>query len=205
LTNGVSPTGTITFKAYAPKSDGTADSACGTLVFTSVVSVNAGNGDYPSANFTPSGAAPQIAGSYNWTAAYSGDANNVPISTACGDTGETSLVKKSPTRTDTTEALKITEKIKVTLTATGTSNVQATGPTRIRLFKGTCVTGSEDTGTANTLFDETHTLNNNAFDVTLDITSPGDFYWFVEYKGDSNTDPSNDDCTETFSVHFPVI
>src|SRR5207237_3011504 len=41
-----------------------------------------------------------VAGAYRWTAAYSGDANNNPVSTACNDTGETSTVgAASPTMT----------------------------------------------------------------------------------------------------------
>jgi hypothetical protein len=41
----------------------------------------AGNGDYTTAlGFTPT-----LPGTYQWVATYSGDANNEPASTSCGD------------------------------------------------------------------------------------------------------------------------
>ena len=49
-----------------------------------------GDGDYDSSDFTPG-----TAGSYYWTADFSGDGNNAAVSTACGDDGETSVVKSS--------------------------------------------------------------------------------------------------------------
>ena len=74
-------TGTITFTAYS-------DAACTTSVFTDDSDPVTDNGDYDSADFTPG-----TAGSYYWIASFSGDANNDPATTACGDPGETSVVK----------------------------------------------------------------------------------------------------------------
>jgi hypothetical protein len=73
LASGVSPSGTITFRLYGP-----GDATCtGTpSMFTAIVS---GNGVYSSSTVTPG------AGSYRWTAAYSGDSNNNPVSSACAD------------------------------------------------------------------------------------------------------------------------
>src|SRR5947207_12537701 len=66
LEGGFNPRGTITFTLVGP--DGT------TVVHTEMVLVN-GNGLYPTPfGFTPSG--PNAAGTYQWNAAYSGDANN---------------------------------------------------------------------------------------------------------------------------------
>jgi YVTN family beta-propeller protein len=83
LAGGASPTGTITFRLFGPD-----DTSCsGPPVFTDMVTVNSGNGSYPSASFTPA-----TTGTYRWTAAYSGDANNTPASTACNDPNETVVV-----------------------------------------------------------------------------------------------------------------
>jgi hypothetical protein len=83
LTGGFSPTGTISWKVYA-----TSDSGCATPLNSSSISVSVnGDGDYTSPNFTPPGA-----GSYQWVATYSGDANNTSQKTACGDPNEVSTV-----------------------------------------------------------------------------------------------------------------
>src|SRR5438874_13779245 len=66
LQGGFNPTGSITFTLVGP--DGT------TVVDTEMVLVN-GNGLYSTpTGFTPSG--PYGAGTYQWNATYSGDANN---------------------------------------------------------------------------------------------------------------------------------
>jgi hypothetical protein len=79
LANGVSPTGTITFRLFGP-----GNATCtGTAAFTSTRPVS-GNGSYTSAPFTPT-----VVGTYRWVAAYSGDANNAPVSTVCNAPGET--------------------------------------------------------------------------------------------------------------------
>ncbi|MEO7761552.1 MAG: choice-of-anchor D domain-containing protein [Casimicrobiaceae bacterium] len=80
LSGGFSPTGTINFTLYGPN-DGTCS---GPPAFTSApVNVN-GNGTYQSTAFTGAGV-----GTYTWIAMYSGDANNLGSTTACGDQLET--------------------------------------------------------------------------------------------------------------------
>lgn len=86
---GASPTGTITFKAFGPDDADCSDPAA----FTDGVTV-AGNGTYDSDDFTPS-----AAGTYRWTAAYSGDANNEPASAACNASGQSVVVARSSTTT----------------------------------------------------------------------------------------------------------
>lgn len=79
LSAGHSPGGTIVFKLFGPT-----DSSCSaTPAFTSSPVAVSGNGSYSSPAFTPT-----RAGSYRWTAQYSGDANNNPVSSACNATGE---------------------------------------------------------------------------------------------------------------------
>ncbi len=71
---GASPTGTVTFKLFS-------DAGCGSQVFTSAnaVSGTSATSDW----FTPTSA-----GTYYWTASYSGDASNAPSSSACGAANE---------------------------------------------------------------------------------------------------------------------
>ena len=87
LSGGVDvPQGTITFSLYGPSD--TPDCS-GDPVFTDTVNVD-GNGDYQSADFTPT--AP---GTYYWIASYSGDANNQSSTGSCGDEGETSTIESA--------------------------------------------------------------------------------------------------------------
>jgi uncharacterized repeat protein (TIGR01451 family) len=91
LSNGASPTGTITFKAYSPF-----DTGCNsTPAFTSTVTVN-GNGNYTSATFTPS-----ATGTYRFIASYTGDDNNGAITGTCGAANESVTVSPAPTPTPT--------------------------------------------------------------------------------------------------------
>ncbi len=76
LSGGDSPTGTITFSLYGPSA--TADCS-GTALDTEQVTVS-GDGSYT----TPTGAVPAQAGTYWWTASYSGDINNTATATSCG-------------------------------------------------------------------------------------------------------------------------
>jgi uncharacterized repeat protein (TIGR01451 family) len=82
LSGGYNPTGTITFNLYGPDDD----TCAGNPAFSTTVAVN-GNGAYGPVEFTPA-----LAGVYHWIASYSGDANNDPVSGACGDEGENDAV-----------------------------------------------------------------------------------------------------------------
>ncbi len=73
---------TVTFLLFGPN-----DVACsGGAVFTSTVTITDG-GTATSAPFIPA-----TAGTYRWTASYSGDANNASVSAACNDADEAVFV-----------------------------------------------------------------------------------------------------------------
>jgi len=95
LGGGINPTGTITFGLYGP-----GDTTCaGPALFTSAVPVD-GNGSYDSASFTA-----LVAGTYQWVANYSGDANNAAAVTACNDPNESVLVGAALATTQVLPAL----------------------------------------------------------------------------------------------------
>jgi len=109
LSDGVSPTGTITFNVYPA-----GDTTCLDPIKTFTVNVN-GNSKYTSDPFTPSGV-----GVYQWAAAYGGDDNNKPASSNCGEeplevgastttTSETTSSTTSSTSTTTTSTMSRTE------------------------------------------------------------------------------------------------
>jgi hypothetical protein len=73
---GFNPTGTVTFKLYGP-----ADASCNAApIFTNANKTLSG-GVAHSDQFSATAAA----GTYNWIATYNGDANNVSVSSKCGD------------------------------------------------------------------------------------------------------------------------
>jgi hypothetical protein len=77
---------TVTFRLYGPN-----DATCaGTPVFSSTVSYPVAGGSVPSATFTPT-----QAGTYRWIASYNGDANNLPVTGACNDANETTVVNRT--------------------------------------------------------------------------------------------------------------
>src|SRR5439155_1674191 len=80
LSGGTSPTGTITFNVFS-------DAGCLTASLSTSSAAVSGNGDYSSATFTPT-----TAGTYYWTASYSGDTNNAAVATKCGDSNESNAV-----------------------------------------------------------------------------------------------------------------
>ena len=90
-TAGGAAGGTITFRLYGPN-----DATCsGTAVFTSSAIPVSGDGNaYNSGNYVP-----LTAGTYRWTADYSGDSPNTnTASSACNATNETTVVNpKTPT------------------------------------------------------------------------------------------------------------
>src|SRR5918992_785139 len=74
LTGGFNPTGTVTFKLFAP-----GDTACATPIATRTDTLS-GSGTAASGNVTIG-----AAGTYRWTATYSGDANNNSVTSPCSD------------------------------------------------------------------------------------------------------------------------
>src|SRR5207248_2462632 len=77
LSGGFSPTGTITFNLYRPN---LSNDCSGVAAYTQSVAVT-GNGNYS----TSPGFASDVAGTWHWTAGYSGDVNNNPATSNCAD------------------------------------------------------------------------------------------------------------------------
>jgi hypothetical protein len=76
LSGGSAPTGTITFKLYGPSATA---SCSGTPLLDQTVTIAASDSTYFSPVYTAT-----VVGTYWWTASYSGDANNNPAVSGCG-------------------------------------------------------------------------------------------------------------------------
>ncbi len=176
--------GTITFHVFPSLADCNANTNGHHRL--GPVTVN-GPGNYNSGNFTPS-----AVGTYYWTASYSGDANNAPSASACGDANESSVVNKaSPSIATTLSASSITvgDSAHDSATLTGaTSNAGGT-VTYTVYTDNACSAGARDAGTktvTNGLVPDSNSLPFN---------TAGTFYWQAVYSGDANNNGATSVCT----------
>ncbi|HET7444197.1 MAG TPA: hypothetical protein VFJ57_06020 [Solirubrobacterales bacterium] len=196
LSEGVNPTGTITFKAFGPNNV----SCTGAAVYTKAVSV-AGNGSYGSEDFTPA-----TAGAYRWTVSYPGDTDNEAADSPCNSANETSTVSKaspgiSTTATDAAigAAIKDTATISSGVDPTGTVVFEAFGPNN-----ATCAGAAA--------FTKSVTVNGNgAYESGNFVPSAvGAYRWTAEYGGDTNNNAASSPCntaneTSTVSQVTPAL
>ena len=150
--------GTITFKLYGPASSPTCVDPGGTgtanLVRTSVVTITnsttvGGDGDYKASDGTitkPDGTSGTLSittpGTYYWIATYSGDSPNTtgPVSTSCGDTGETSVIQKLQPTMDTAQNFVPNDSATVSV-ASGAGNLDGTVTFYMFVNSATCQGG----------------------------------------------------------------
>jgi hypothetical protein len=180
-TGNTNPTGTITFHLFS-------DSQCQTEITTglSPVTVN-GDGSYNSGDYTPT-----AAGSYFWTASYSGDATHDPVSTACGEAGETSVVNKASPSISTTlssESIEAGGTVHDSSTLSGATPDAGGTVTYTVYTNDTCTNEFADAGTK--------TVTNGVVPDSDPVTfnQAGDYYWQAVYSGDSNNNGATSVCT----------
>ena len=175
-------TGTITFTLYAP--DGT------TVVYTDHVTVN-GNGVYTTTSGdNPGGYVPIVAGTYEWTASYSGDGNNNAVS---GPKGDEPVIATTQITFLTTSAIPSSVTLDSTESATLKDSGTLTGgfnPTGSLTFTLYAPDGSTVVDT------ETVTVSGNGtYSTPTGYTLPttglvtGTYQWVVSYSGDPTTTP----------------
>jgi hypothetical protein len=193
LSGGRAPTGTITFNLYAAS-----DTTCSNSLATGTVTVN-GNGSYASPTVTES-----TAGSYQWTASYSGDANNTPVADACGQPAEQVVVTPPPPPPPPIPSTMVSPKIVTTAskgvlvgvpfsdTAVLSGGLTPTGTITFKLYSGS------DKSCSKVLSTGTVIVNGNG-----SYTSPtaienkaGTYQWTASYSGDANNTPVAEGCGE---------
>jgi LPXTG-site transpeptidase (sortase) family protein len=175
--------GTVSFKVYAP-----GDIFCFTPIDVSpAVSVN-GSNDYTSANFTT-----LAVGAYRWRAFYSGDTNNIAVSTACNDVGEsTTVIKASPTISTTASPSTGTVGTAITAgdSATLSSAFSPTGQVTFTLHSDpSCtilVVGMSGSGS---LAGTSANWSNGWTPVAA-----GTYFWTAAYPGDANNNSFTTSC-----------
>jgi hypothetical protein len=192
LGGGTDPVGSITFTLYGPN-----DTTCsGDAISTSTRTVH-GNGKYTSDPFTPT-----ANGTYRWIAGYSGDPNNAPAATACGDAGEEVVVAPPPLTHPT-------------LTTTPSGGAPAGSPIHdVAHLSGSATAAgasitfelygpNDDTCTGDFTIVSTVAVTGDG-DYTSQLVSPtvpGTYRWIARYSGDANNAAVDTACAaETVTV-----
>jgi hypothetical protein len=182
LSGGYRETGTITFTLTAP--DGK------TVLYTDVVTVS-GNGTYTtSQGSTPGGYIPTAAGTYFWSATYSGDGNNNPAK----DNGvnESEVVQVSSVKLATYPGADITLSAKsgnLTDSATLSGGSSPTGTLTFQLYAPdgkTVVYTDVVTVKGNGTYDTSGGSSPGGFALPSTGTVTGTYQWVVTYSGDGN-------------------
>jgi hypothetical protein len=181
LSGGSSPTGSITFNLYGPN-----NATCtGAPAFTSTVTVN-GNGSYPSSNFVPTSA-----GTYRWTASYSGDVNNGSSSSPCNAANESVVVNQAAATLATAASPGVPVGGSITDTATIAGGFNPTGTITFTLFGPNNATCS-----GSPIFTSAVAVSGNG-NYTSGAFTPvaaGTYRWVAGYGGDVNNAPANSPC-----------
>jgi hypothetical protein len=202
LSGGSSPRGAIIFRLYGP-----GDDTCSRSPAFSARQLIVGNGAHPSPTFTP-----DTAGTYRWTASYSGDRNNRSAATKCGDAGETVIVGRAAPALSTSASPVAGPKRRVRAaglpiydTATLRDGSQPTGEITFELHgpgDPTC-SGPALLTTATAV-----TGNGTYNSETFTPTESGAYRWIATYSGDGANQPvdatSCAESTERVDVTVPA-
>ena len=192
LAGGFNPTGTITFTLF--HNGGT------TPVDTETVTVN-GNGTYttPTGFTLPSGGA--VAGTYQWDATYSSDANNNGVSDTGSVAERVTVNIASPTLGTIPNPTAVTlgaNPVTLTDTATLEGGFSPTGTITFTLFQGSTLVDTETVAVTGNGTYPTPT----GFTLPTTGTVTGTYQWDASYNGDTNnnTASDNDAVTEQVTV-----
>ena len=139
---------------------------------------------------------PTQAGTYHWTAAYSGDHNNAPSSSGCFYPGAVTTVDKAMPSLSTSASAGGTVGVALTDGATVQGRVHP-GASTI-LFQ---LYGPNDANCSTAIFASSQALSAadasaNATSDAFRPTAPGTYRWRAFYSGDGNNDPTSGGCNE---------
>jgi hypothetical protein len=200
VSGGDNPTGTVTFSLYSPSNPGcltNPDSGLGSLQSWTVTLGQDGSAVVPVPGYTT-----MQVGTYQWVAHYSGDANNVSVTSACG-TETVTVGKASPNiTTNASEGGPVGTQIDDTAMVTGGDG--PTGTVTFYLFSpdnATCANNSGETW----LQSWTVALHSDGKASVPDpgyaTTKTGTYQWVATYSGDANNKSVTSECgTEAVTI-----
>ena len=182
-------TGTVTFTLFGP-----ANPTCaGAPIFTSTQPLVPGPAGAPNDATANSGPfTPTRPGEYRWVVVYSGDANNMTVTSPCGAPNEISQVNRPVAAINTvaTPSATVGGPISDTATVTGPAGFQPhpTGTVTFTLF-------NNDTCTGAPVFTSTTPLNGNtAVSGPFTPGTTGVFNWVATFNGDAIFAPVTAPC-----------
>ena len=185
---------TVDLRVYGPN-----DTTCsGQPAFESLgVSYPAAGGPVTSAPFTPT-----LAGDYRWVASYSGDANNNPVSGACNDANEITLVTQGVPTIATSASASITlgEGVLVDLAiVSGRVNPQPGATVGFRLYGPNDATCS-GAPVFTSLGVDYPVAGGQVMSTTFAPILAGDYRWVASYSGDANNVPVSGACNDANEI-----
>ncbi|MGH7135890.1 MAG: beta strand repeat-containing protein, partial [Pirellulales bacterium] len=189
LIGGISPTGTITFYLFAPGV--TPNATDSNNIYSDTVTVNGDNTYDITMGTNPGGYLPTAAGTYQWVALYSGDANNPPAASEFGDEPQ-KVVPPAPTiTTHAGNAIVLGSGAVLTDSATLSGGVNPTGTVTFYLFAPGVTPNATD---SNNIYSDSVTVTGNGTYTTSMGNNPGGYLpsvvgayqWIAVYSGDAN-------------------
>jgi hypothetical protein len=180
ISGGSSPTGTITFNLY-----GQGDSTCSNApIFTDVETLASGGA-------TSLGFVISTAGTYEWTASYSGDPSNASMTSSCGSEPVT-VQKPLPPSISTTASPTsgVANSTVFSDTATVSGGISPTGTLTFSLYP------ASDNCANTAFFTAQVAVSGNASypSGNTKVSIPGNYDWQVTYSGDSSNAPYTTPC-----------
>ncbi len=195
LSGGTSPGGSITFDLYSPSET----SCSGTPAFSQTVTVS-GNGSYSTGNTMAAG----VVGTWNWTAIYSGDANNFGASSACGPEKVTVAQATVGLTTQPTPG-GAAGTVVLNDAATVANGFEPGGAITFNLYSP-----SESSCSGTPVYSQTVTVSGDGTYMTDNTTAVpssmnGTWNWTASYSGDANNVAASSTCgQEMVTVTAPV-
>jgi hypothetical protein len=174
--------GMVTFTLYS-------DAQCQSQVFGPDVQSVSG-GAATSGNYTTS-----ATGTYYWIASYSGDANNNPVSTSCGDAGEASVVNKASPTLATTASGPVTVGQDIHDVAHLGNGFNATGTISFSVF----APGDASCSSALSPAPTSATVSGGPGDYpsgNFTTSAVGTYRWIAHYSGDANNNAVSTLCAD---------
>ena len=179
VSGGFAPTGTVTFRLFAP----TSPTCTGDPVFTSP------NDPLDGGRATSGAFATTTVGTYHWTATYNGDTNNTAVTSACA--AEPVVITQATPTIATVASTGGPVGTSISDTATVSGGFTPTGTVTFDLFAPTSpdCTGDPFSTSTNTLTAGSATSDSFA------TTAVGTYHWVAVYNGDINNAAVTSACT----------
>jgi len=190
LAGGRQATGSITFRLYGPE-----DPTCSAApAYTSAAVPVSGDGDYGSPAFTPT-----AAGTYRWTATYSGDDENEAVPGSCDGAEAAVLVgKATPTLGTTPSAGTVGDPLRDEATVDGRVGPRAGATVEFRLYgpgDPTCAGAAVFTSTV------AYPVAGGAVSSAAFMAPhAGTYRWTAVYSGDADNEGAGSSCAEASTV-----